>query len=139
MAEALARRVALRWGSDVVEVRSAGTSTVRGLPASDGAKGAASRHGLDLTSHESTPLTSNLVAWADHVLAMGTSHLRRVRELGGGAKSALLGEVAQGDAGRADLSVPDPFGGDERLYEEVFETLEAYVTRALERLLEDGG
>jgi hypothetical protein len=37
-----------------------------------------------------------------------------------------------------DLSVPDPFGGDDKLYEEVLATLEAYVAMALERLLEDG-
>ncbi|MFC1660711.1 low molecular weight protein arginine phosphatase [Gemmatimonadota bacterium] len=140
LAEVLARGLSRTRGLEALDVRSAGTSTVHGLPASEGALRAADRHALDLQSHQSTPLTPELVAWADLILTMEGTHLQRVQELGGGGKAALLGVFAQGvEGGGRELSVPDPFGGDDRIYEEVFHTLEGYVDGALQRLSGEGG
>jgi protein-tyrosine-phosphatase len=135
MAEVIAREVAREIGLDRLSFRSAGTSTIPGLPASEGALGAAQRHGLSLDDHLSAPLSQRLIEGAELILTMGLPHLIRVVELGGEGKSALLGAYAQENDGRAvEPSVPDPFGGDDEVYEATYLTLEAYVRAALERL-----
>ena len=71
MAEAIARRLAAAAGSEELEFRSAGTSTVPGLPASEGALRAALRHDLTLVDHVSNPLSRELIDWADLILTNG--------------------------------------------------------------------
>lgn len=137
MAEAIARRLAAESGAGALEFRSAGTSTVPGLPASEGALRAVQRHDLTLETHASSPVSRELVAWADLILTMGPSHLLRVLELGGDGKSALLGAFSQGLDDKMDPAVPDPYGGDDQVYEATFLTLEAMVTAALDRLFRE--
>jgi protein-tyrosine-phosphatase len=133
MAEAIARRLAAAAGSEELEFRSAGTSTVPGLPASEGALRAALRHDLTLVDHVSNPLSRELIDWADLILTMGPSHLLRVLEQGGEGKSALLGAFSQGLNEEMEPAVPDPYGGGDEVYEATFLTLEAMVTAALNR------
>jgi protein-tyrosine-phosphatase len=139
MAEAIARRVSVEVGQVPLELRSAGTSTVPGLPASPGALNAARRHGLSLETHASTPLSTDLVEWADLILTMGPAHLFRVLELGGHGKTALLGAFAHEADDATEPAVPDPYGGDEETYEATFQTLEIMVRRALARLAKEDG
>lgn len=139
LAEAIARRMAKERGSLPLEFRSAGTSTVSGLPASEGASRAAERHALALDGHSSAPLSAELLRWADLILTMGPSHLMRVVELGGAGKSALLGAFAAGVDEATEPMVPDPYGGDDETYESTYLTLERMVTRVLDRLGEEGG
>lgn len=135
MAEAVARRSISRRGWTTVEARSAGVSTVRGGPASDGALRAAGRHGLDLGAHRSQPLSPELIAWADLILAMTPGHLARLLEAGAGHKAQLLTEFAAGrEASGVPASVPDPFGGSDREYEETFTLLQELVEAAIQRL-----
>jgi len=136
LAEAIGRRFAEENGIEELEFESAGTSAISGLPASEGALGAARRHGLDLGRHASTLLSREAVEEADLILTMGPAHLDRVLELGGEGKSALLGAfaLASDDPGRP--AVPDPFGGDDAIYEATFSTLEAMVSAALSRIAE---
>lgn len=134
MAEVIARRTVTEGRVGEAEFRSAGTSTVPGMPASAGALRAVRRHGLTLEDHASTPLSREAVDWADLILTMGPSHLSRVLELGGGGKSALLGAYAEGIDDALDPAIPDPIGGDDGTYEATFLTLESMVTAALERL-----
>ena len=140
MAEAIARAMAQELDLEGVSFRSAGTSTIPGLPASQGALGVARRHGLALDAHLSAPLSQELIEGADLILTMSLSHLIRVVELGGEGKSALLGAYAQEEDGTAtEPSVPDPFGGDDQVYEATFLTLEAYVRGVLQRLASQEG
>ena len=145
--------MALVIGEDLVEsmalgqleIRSAGTHTRDGMPASDGALRAAQKNGLSLAQHASTELTPELVEWADLVLAMGPGHLAQVEHLGGAGKSFLLGEYAAlgpggvGGPRGQDFSVPDPFGGDDEVYERTFQTLRHYVRSAIKRIVEERG
>jgi protein-tyrosine-phosphatase len=140
LAEVLSRRVASELGLHSIEIRSAGTHTRPGLEASGGANRAACRHNLSLEGHASTVLSSELVEWADWIFAMGPGHLRRLKTLGGEEKAVLLGAFATeagpdgvGTDGKP-LAVPDPFGGDDEVYEETYLTLEKYVKLAIERL-----
>jgi len=139
LAEAIARRMVKERGPLPVEFRSAGTSTVSGLPASEGASRAAKRHALSLDGHASSPLSADLLEWADLILTMGPSHLTRVAELGGGDKSALLGAFAEGVDEATEPMVPDPYGGDDQTYESTYVILERMVTRVLDRLGEERG
>ncbi len=135
MAEVLARRTLGTLGWDHVEVRSAGTGAAAGVPASEGAMRAAERNGLDLSEHRSTPLTDDVVQWADLVLAMSANHLLRVVALGYGDKAALLTSFAAGEGPQGvPESVRDPFGGSDEEYEETFRLLERLVEQALRRL-----
>lgn len=132
MAGAIARREIRERGWTQVEVCSAGIAAIAGAPASAGAARAAERHGLDLRSHESTPLDGSLVQWADLILAMGPQHAHWVREEGGDGKVALLRSFASDGAETG--AVADPVGGDDARYDETFKELEDLVTRALSRI-----
>jgi len=145
MAEVLSKRLAAEKDLDFVEIRSAGTHARSGLPASDGALRAVGRHGLSLDGHSSAVLSKELAEWADWILAMGLGHLHRIELLGGGEKMSLLsafagGEGFQVEGGKGEeLGVPDPFGGDDELYEETYRTLEKYVELTMERLSGEDG
>ena len=137
MAEVLARRALDRRGWRHVEVRSAGVAALPGGPASEGSLRATARHGLDLTAHRSTPLSKELVQWADLILTMSLRHLTAVQELPGGEeKVSLLTNFAEGRdrdvAGGA--GVADPFGGGDHQYEITLLELRELVDRSLERL-----
>ncbi len=135
MAEVLARREAAARGWDGVEVRSAGAAAANGAPASEGARRAAQRHGLDLSDHVSRPLTQDEVRRADLILTMSGHHLVRVMELGGGDRATLLTAFAAGDGEeRLPESVTDPIGGGDEAYEETFTLLETLVRRVFDRL-----
>lgn len=127
LAERLARREADERGLDEVEVRSAGTFAGRGASASSGAVLAARRHGLDLSGHRSTPLSPDLVEWADVVLVMTHAHRRVAEDIGGEGKTSLVTELLPEDHPERDREVADPAGGDVERYEEVLELLETTV------------
>ena len=147
MAEILARSLASSVDLEPLEIRSAGTHARSGLPASEGARRVVERHGYSLDQHRSASLTPELVEWADVILAMSTGHLEQIRAFGGSGKAHLLGRFAQGRPregdtlagtdGDEDLSVPDPFGGDDQVYEETFLALGRYLQMALSRMAED--
>jgi protein-tyrosine-phosphatase len=133
MAEAVARREVHRRGWDHVEVASAGVAAAAGAPASGGALRAGQSRGLDLSGHRSSPLTAEAVADADIILTMSAGHARVAEELGGEGRTHLLSAFAHGDA-YPDADIPDPFGGDDRVYAETLEAIEELVIASLGRL-----
>jgi protein-tyrosine-phosphatase len=136
MAAAIARRVAEERGLGDVVVASAGTGAFEGTTASDGALLVGMEHGADLSEHRAQVLTRELVESADVVLAMSSTHLGRVRELGGADKAYLLTDFAS--HGAESRSVSDPFGGDLATYRATFEELEREIRRAFDRLVPQG-
>ena len=144
MAAGIARTVAAERGLSDVEIESAGAGAnplPAGMPmpvigASDGALLVALEHGVDLGAHRAKPLTRELVASADLVLAMSDRHLGRALELGGAGKSFLLTDFAS--HGERTRGVADPFGGDLSAYRETYDELDAEVRRALDRLVPSG-
>ena len=132
MAEAIARRVAAERGLTDVEVSSAGTGAWDGSGASEGALLVGLERNLDLNTHRSRILTPELVAQADLVLVMSSSHLQQVEQLGGAGKTYLLTEYAS--SGAAARSVADPFGGDLATYRDTFDELEREIRLALDRI-----
>lgn len=89
-----------------VAFRSAGTSTLDGMPASDGSLAAGAEIGLDLSRHRSAALTPELCDRAHQILGLTESHVRRILELAPAAadRVGLLDPSGSG--------IADPFGGD---------------------------
>lgn len=140
MAEGLFRHLlAARLGckSDELEDRgamimSAGIAAMLGGRAAAEAINALSPMGVDLTAHESQPLTEQLVRHADMILAMTRSH-----------RQAILAEWPEA-ASRVMLlchdetDVPDPVGGPAEQYErclaQMTPELEKWVDRVADEL-----
>lgn len=74
MAEAIFNK---KRPDDKMMAKSAGVFASDGMPMSEGAKQAAARHGL-MESHQSKPLTEDLLSWADLILTLTTSHKQAV-------------------------------------------------------------
>jgi L-threonylcarbamoyladenylate synthase len=129
LAAALARQAtAQRLGVAVDEVlahgyafASAGTSTIDGLPASDGSLAAGAEVGLDLTAHLSRPIDRQLALRASRIYCLGSGHRR--------ALLAELPEVADKVALlRGDqLDIADPYGGDLPRYRRARDEIRAAV------------
>ena len=142
LAEVLARWHARELEvEDRIRIRSAGTGAIPGFVASEGSATVASRHGLDLSEHRSSPLTAELASGADLILGMSPGHVARARELAPDADVALLGSWAHGLDGNEGPAVPDPIGAPVEVYEETYRVLDELTRRVLERLakrLDDG-
>ena len=134
MAQAISERAVGRHGWDGVEIRSAGVSAAPGGGASEGARGAAELRGFSLEGHRSTPLDTDVVAWASLILTMGPQHADAAEALGGAGKVWMLSAFSEGGDDARGAGVPDPFGGDSQVYRECLEALEGLVEAALERV-----
>lgn len=123
MAEAL-----LRSMLPGVEVASAGTMAVDGMPASDEAVREMARRGLSLENHRSRVLRAEQAEGA-LVLCMTQGHLRMVKYAFPQVQADTLMHFAglQGD-------VPDPYGGDAVEYRATADM----ICAALERIVASG-
>lgn len=130
MAESIARRLIAERGMSNIQVSSAGTSAWPDAPASDGALLVAMEHGVDLGEHRARPLSPDIVAAADLILAMGPHHLERADALGGAGRSHLLTAYAGG----VPRAVSDPFGGDLGVYRATHAELTREISAVLDKL-----
>jgi tRNA threonylcarbamoyl adenosine modification protein (Sua5/YciO/YrdC/YwlC family) len=136
LAEALCKaRLAERLGctaADLPErgfhILSAGVAAMAGGPAADEAVEVARVYGADLTTHRSRPLTPDLAAQADYLVAMTRGHLLALAECGGGlaAKPRLLNPA--GD------DLPDPIGCPHGVYEECARQIWGFLGPLVEEL-----
>ena len=136
MAEALARHALDERGVDDVGVRSAGTSAWSGSPASDEVPAVLAEIDVELGDHRSSPLTPELVEWADLILVMSLRHRLAVEELGGGDKVALVTTFLEG--AEADQPVTDPIGAGVETYRQTRDQLKRAVDAVLDHLVESG-
>jgi protein-tyrosine phosphatase len=102
-------------------VLSAGMAASMGDSATPEAAEAGRRLGADLSSHVSRPLTPDLAAQADHVLAMTRGHLALLaaRYPDTGCRPQLLSPRGE--------DVPDPIGGEQPVYEECAQQISHHV------------
>ncbi|MFM7074354.1 MAG: Sua5/YciO/YrdC/YwlC family protein [Planctomycetota bacterium] len=129
MAEALMRgRVARRLGCQPHElaergvlVLSAGVAAMAGSAASPEARTAVGQRGLDLSFHESQPVSDRLVRFADVILAMTRGHrdalLRQWPEAA--TRTRLLS--------RSTVDVSDPIGGPLDVYQRCAAQIDQYL------------
>jgi protein-tyrosine phosphatase len=137
LAETLCKkRLADRLACSVAElpvrgyrVISAGLAAPPGMPAADEAVAVAHSLGADLTQHVSRPLTPELAAQADHLLAMTSGHLRALVEHfpPGAGRPRLLSPA--GD------DVDDPIGQSREVYEACARQLASHVETLVEEVL----
>jgi len=132
MGEGILRQMAA-WTPDVgIEVASAGTLRIVGAPATREAIQVAAEHGVDISGHQSSPVTEENVRAASVVLAMTELHVDELQaefpEAAG--RIHLLSVFADG----SDRDVPDPVGGPVEEYESVYAMLEELLEHALPRL-----
>ncbi len=95
-----------------VSVKSAGIFA-DGSPISNGSLNALREIGIDYSHHISTPLSDELIDWADVIYCMSPSHLAALKGI---SKARLLG-----------CGIADPFGGDENIYRLCREQIAAAV------------
>jgi protein-tyrosine phosphatase len=128
LAEALfKKRLADRLGCTVGElpgrgflVISAGLAAMMGGAAAAEAVEAAQAYGADLGGHVSRPLTPELAAQADYLVAMTRSHLLALATgFPGGARPRLLSPAGE--------DVSDPIGCDRQVYRECAEQIWAHL------------
>ena len=136
LAEATARKLAAEKGLKDVTFASAGTGAYGGAAASEGAMLVALERGLDLSSHQSRPLTPELVADSDLILCMSEHHVGDAIALGGAGKTFLLDDYASN--GTTSSSVADPFGQHIEAYRDAADDIERQVAQAFVRLAAGG-
>lgn len=136
MAEGIFRKLAAdRLGCNQEEladrgvlVVSAGLAAQRGSPASPESVEAVRGMGVDLVSHSSQPLTSELLDQSDYVFTMTQGHL-----------DSIL--IARPDAGervrmlsQENQDVPDPIGGTQDDYQHCFQEIKRQVQAIVETI-----
>lgn len=127
MAEGLLNKWARdqRWD---VEAKSAGLAAFGGVPATPEAIEAAVEKGVDLTAHQSQPLSKALVLESDLIVTMTTKHkesiLRKMPDLE--SKVKVLSELA----GEGPVDIEDPVGLPLDEYRKVLGQIEGYLTKS---------
>jgi len=98
-------------------VISAGLAAMMGGAAAPEAVEAATAYGADLSGHVSRPLTPELAARADYLVAMTRSHLLTLTAglAGAGARARLLSPAGE--------DVSDPIGGEQQVYRDCAEQI----------------
>jgi tRNA threonylcarbamoyl adenosine modification protein (Sua5/YciO/YrdC/YwlC family) len=137
MAAGLARkRLADRLGCEPqqleehgIEVTSAGTGAMAGLGASDHAIEAMVERGIDITDHQSRPITVDALLAADYIWVMANHHRDSIRRLA----PEVAGRVALLDPSGADID--DPVGGSLDLYRACARQIEAALAVRLAEIL----
>lgn len=109
-------------------VDSAGTGAGAGEPASDGARAAMLRRGLDLAEHRSRPVAGLDLALYDRICTVSSRHAAYVR-----AQGVPPGRIEV--LGAAQGGIADPFGGDAAAYEACARELAAEAVRVADGFL----
>jgi protein-tyrosine-phosphatase len=132
LAEGIAKKIFPGDLLEGIEVSSAGTSAVDGVPASPLAVDVARRRSIDLSSHSARFLDRSLVKGADLIITMGAKHRDTVVVIDPAARryTYLLTDFCEEETG----DVPDPIGSGIDEYERIYRVLESCIRRMAERL-----
>jgi protein-tyrosine-phosphatase/predicted ATP-grasp superfamily ATP-dependent carboligase len=92
-----------------LDIQSAGLDTTPGHDAYSLAKTTSRGYGVDLDHHQTTPITMDMVLWADLILVMEAAHVVNLYGLSSAARSKtfLLGHFAS----QATTDIRDPYEG----------------------------
>lgn len=132
MAEAILKRlVADRPDADQWKVASAGIWAVNGSPAAALSQLVLQQMGLDIHSHQSQPVTNDLLQNYDLILTMESHHKEglTVQFEQYADRIFMLSEMI----GRVE-DIPDPIGGEVADYEDTAHLLEKILTEGLDRI-----
>jgi len=130
MAAALARHALASRGSDQsdLDVESAGVGAIAGAPATEEAREALQRLGVQLGPHASRPISREQIDRAEAIYTMTAAQAAAVREMAPDTAERVFLLDPQGD------DIPDPVGGSQAVYDDTAQRLRNLVTRRLEEL-----
>lgn len=123
MAECLFNALVSERGLTGIRAFSAGIYAQKDVPASMGARRAMRRRGLSLDAHRSQAVTEALLSEAALVVGMSESHLDALRALFPSLRVPMLAFD--------DPPIHDPFGLDDRAYEQAASDLERQLPALL--------
>jgi protein-tyrosine-phosphatase len=130
MAEGLLKKIAADSGLSL-DIQSAGLQTFAGIPATAEAIEACKAKGVDISGHQSQPLSKSLILDRDLILTMTEKHkeliLRKLPELAG--KVELLSEFV----GNGKVDVDDPIDQPLERYKAVLDQIEGYLMKAKDK------
>lgn len=131
MAEGLFKKMA-NENQIPLEIQSAGLAAFAGVPATPEAVQACQEKGVDISNHQSQPLSKTLVMESDLILTMTGKHkemiIKKMPTLE--TKVALFSEFA----GVGTQDVEDPVGQPLDSYRKVLGQLEEYLRKSIEKL-----
>ncbi len=129
MAEVLAEALAAVHGHEV-EVQSASLLGLKDHPAHKHAMQVMAEKGLNLANHLATPLSGELMDWADHVLCMEVEQAVEMRKRfpEQGDRVELLGPYG------GQMEIEDPLGGWRPRFRRCRDEIDACVSAFLGRL-----
>ena len=115
-----------------VDISSAGSTAVDGLPASPLAIEVAGKHSIDLSKHKARLLSRGLVKNADLIIAMSSKH----RDAVGVIEPSALGYtyLLTDFCGGESEDIPDPIGLAVDEYEKTYRILENCIRGLAEKL-----
>ncbi len=117
-----------------VEVKSAGVYALPNMPASDGTKVVLEEKGISIT-HQSQPLSEELLKWADLVLAMTQSHKQAISSMFPDSVSEHVYTLKEYiDPNACDIDISDPFGGSVDIYRQTAEEIERCLDEVVRKL-----
>lgn len=122
IAEGIAKKIFPEELLKKVEISSAGSSALDGLPASSLAVQVAGNHSIDLAEHKATLLNKTLVVGADLIITMGESHRNTVGVIEPSALdyTYILTDFCDNESG----DIPDPIGLGIGEYEKTYRIVE---------------
>ena len=104
-----------------VDARSAGLAALPGALATPRAVEAAARYGADLSGHRARQVTGDMLLAAQAVYVMTPGHAAALKQ----AYPACAGKVRV-----LAPAIPDPFGGDDRVYRACAQSIFTALQRA---------
>jgi protein-tyrosine phosphatase len=128
-AEAVLRRELEKLGMDEIEVGSAGTGTLPGLPPTDVALLVAAEIGYDLSGHRSRQISEHLVAQSDLILGMHVQHVDAVAFTDPKAVERTFLLPSFPEKPDPSVFVTDPIGEGEEVYRMRYAEIERIVKR----------
>lgn len=111
-----------------VAVRSAGTNTVNGLPASDNAIAVMKEKSIDITQHRSHQITGEMLSWADIIITMGQSHQEYLKQNMPEKVILTLYECAKAELG----DICDPWGSNLKVYRACANEIELLIKQIVD-------
>ncbi|NOX97386.1 MAG: low molecular weight protein arginine phosphatase [Nitrospirae bacterium] len=132
MAQGLFHKMLKDRGKKDIKLASAGTGALPGMKPPREVEDVLGEEGIDVSQHEATRLTTDLIEKADLILAMDRCHQQTILEMSSRAseKTFLLEEFIS-CAGDEFPGIPDPIGESLDTYREIF----GKIKRCLEELL----
>jgi protein-tyrosine-phosphatase len=117
-----------------IVIRTAGLMAPAGMPVSAEACTVMREAGIDISQHQTTRLTAQLVDEADLILTMTDNQCRQLRERF--PRKALtiqtLGRISESSMG----DVRDPFGAGLEAYRQTYHELKRMVDRFVDKIVE---